>query len=131
RSLEWPFMETPSTGDIFTHCHEHVNGRMPLVNNGMLEPFVLKAQKRGIIFDVGHGGGSFAYEQAVPAIQQGFKPNSISTDLHTSSMNKGMKDMLNIMSKLLHIGLSLNEVITCATWTPAQEIGRASCRERV
>ncbi|HLT81474.1 MAG TPA: amidohydrolase/deacetylase family metallohydrolase [Cyclobacteriaceae bacterium] len=123
-SLETLFMDKLRPGDIFTHCYAHVKGRMPLVNNGKLEPFVLKAQQRGIIFDVGHGGGSFAYEQAVPAIQQGFKPNTISTDLHTSSMNKGMKDMLNIMSKLLNIGLSLNEVITCATWTPAQVIQR-------
>ena len=64
------------------------------------------------------------FEQAIPAIKQGFKPNSISTDLHTGSMNGGMKDMANVMSKLLNIGLSLNEVIACSTWNPAQIINK-------
>ncbi|HEY8511653.1 MAG TPA: amidohydrolase/deacetylase family metallohydrolase [Cyclobacteriaceae bacterium] len=123
-SLETLFMEKLRPGDIFTHCFAYVKGRMPIVKDGKLEPFVQKAQQRGIIFDVGHGGGSFAYEIAIPAIQQGFRPNSISTDLHTGSMNKGMKDMLNIMSKLLNLGMTLNEVITCATWTPAKVIHR-------
>lgn len=123
-SMETLLMEKLRPGDIFTHCYAHVKGRMPLVKDGKLEPYVLKAQQRGVIFDVGHGGGSFTFEQAIPAIEQGFKPNSISTDLHTGSMNKGMKDMLNVMSKLLNIGLTLNEVITCSTWTPAQVIQR-------
>ena len=64
------------------------------------------------------------FEQAIPAIKQGLKPNSISTDLHTGSMNGGMKDMINVMSKMLNIGLSINEVIACSTWNPAQEINK-------
>mgnify|MGYP006138366073 CR=1 FL=1 len=71
---------------------------------------------------MGHGGGSFLFEQAIPAIKQGLKPNSHSTDLHTGSMHGGMKDMLNVMSKLLNCGLTLNEVITASTWNPAQII---------
>src|SRR5439155_23823630 len=78
----------------------------------------------GVIFDVGHGGGSFLWRQAVPAMQQGFIPDSISTDLHIGSMNAGMKDMLNVMSKFLVMGMSLEEVILRSTWHPAREIKR-------
>lgn len=124
-SLEELFMEKLRPGDIFTHCYAHVRGRIPIVDeNRKLRPYVLEAQKRGIIFDVGHGGGSFLWDQAIPAIEQGLKPNSISTDLHTGSMNGGMKDMSNVMSKLLNIGLTLQEVIERSTWNPAQIIKR-------
>jgi dihydroorotase len=121
-SIRTLLMEKLRPGDIFTHCYGGVSGREKVVVNGKLQNWALEAQKRGIIFDVGHGGGSFLFEQAVPAIKQGLKPNSISTDLHTGSMNGGMKDMLNVVSKLLNCGLSLNEVITASTWTPAQII---------
>ncbi len=106
-------------GDIYTHCysglrHELVDGK---VNPGMID-----GRKRGVIFDVGHGGGSFAWRVAVPAIRQGFLPDSISTDLHVGSMNSGMKDMLNLMSKFLALGLSVDDVILRSTWNPAREI---------
>ncbi len=83
---------------------------------------MIAGRKRGIIFDVGHGGGSFAWRIAVPAIRQGFLPDSISTDLHIGSMNSGMKDMLNVMDKFLAMGLSLDDVIRRSTWNPAREI---------
>jgi len=73
-------------------------------------------------FDVGHGGGSFVFNQAVPAVQQGFLPDSISTDLHIASMNAGMKDMLNVMSKFLNLGMPLEDVVLRSTWNPAKEI---------
>lgn len=123
-SLRTLTLEKLRPGDIFTHCYGGVSGREKVVENGKLLPWTLEAQKRGIIFDVGHGGGSFQFEQALPAIKQGLKPNSISTDLHTGSMNNGMKDMLNVMSKLLNCGLTLREVITASTWNPAQIISR-------
>jgi dihydroorotase len=75
-----------------------------------------------VIFDVGHGGGSFAWRIAVPAMKQGFLPDSISTDLHIGSMNSGMKDMINVMGKFLAMGMSLDEVIARSTWNPAREI---------
>ena len=124
-SLETLMLEKLRPGDILTHCYAHVDRREPVVDeNGKLRAFTLEAQKQGRIFDVGHGGGSFLFEQAIPAIKQGLKPNSISTDLHTGSMNAGMKDMTNVMSKLLNIGMSLNEVIAASTWNPAQIIQR-------
>lgn len=122
-SIETLFMKKLRPGDIFTHCFAHVDRRIPIVDEkGKVRPFVFKAQERGIIFDVGHGGGSFVWEQAIPALEQGLKPNSISTDLHTGSMNAGMKDMSNVMSKMLNIGLTLQEVIDRSTWKPAQII---------
>ena len=107
-------------GDIYTHQYLHV---VPMLDeNGRVLPYLFEARKRGIIFDVGHGGGSFSWAQAIPAVKQGFIPDSISTDLHTDSMNAGMKDMLNLMSKFLNMGMSLDDVIACSTWHPAREI---------
>ncbi len=124
-SLETLFMEKLRPGDIFTHAYAHVKGRTPVVDeNGKVEDFAINAQKRGIIFDVGHGGGSFLFEQTIPAMAQGFKPNTISTDLHTGSMNGGMKDIVNVMSKFLNLDMPLNEVVTTVTWSPAQVIKR-------
>jgi len=84
----------------------------------------LSARKKGIIFDVGYGGISFAYSQAIPAIKDGFYPDAISTDLHIGSMNGAMKDMLTTMSKFLALGMDLNSVINTSTWYPARIINR-------
>src|SRR5947207_12362835 len=81
-----------------------------------------EGRKRGVIFDVGHGGGSFAWRIAVPAMKERFVPDSISTDLHIGSMYAGMKDMLNVMDKFLAMGMSLDDVIVRSTWNPAREI---------
>ena len=83
-------------------------------------PALVEARARGVIFDVGHGAGSFRWRIAVPIVKAGFLPDSISTDLHTSSMNAGMKDMLNVMSKFLALGMPLPDVIARSTWNPAQ-----------
>lgn len=124
-SLEELFLEKLRPGDIFTHAYAHVRGRIPIVDEkGMVKPFVFKAQERGIIFDVGHGGGSFDFEQAVPAMKQGLQPDAISTDLHTGSMNAGMKDLSNVMSKFLNMNMPVEQVIECATWKPAEIINR-------
>ncbi len=124
-SLTTLFMDKLRPGDIFTHAYAHVKGRTPLVDQqGNVADFAWKAQERGIIFDVGHGGGSFLFEQVVPAMEKGFIPNSISTDLHTGSMNGGMKDLANIMSKFLNLNMPLKEVIAATTWYPAKFIKR-------
>jgi dihydroorotase len=124
-SIEKLFMEKLRPGDIFTHTYAHVKGRIPIVDDkGKVKDFAFRAQQRGIKFDVGHGGGSFLFEQAIPAMKQGFKPNSISTDLHTGSMNGGMKDIINVMSKFINMNMPLHEVIATVTWNPAKIINR-------
>ncbi len=107
-------------GDIYTHCYSGL--RHELLDSGELNPGMIEGRKRGVIFDVGHGGGSFAWRVAVPAIRQRFSPDSISTDLHIGSMNAGMKDMLNVMSKFLAMGVPLDRVIRASTWNPAREV---------
>jgi dihydroorotase len=107
-------------GDISTHMFR---GPVPWVDrNGRLYEYVRTARARGVRFDVGHGGGSFVMRNAVPAIRQGFYPDSISTDLHTGSMNAPMMDMPTTMSKCLAAGMPLTEVVRASTWTPAQMI---------
>jgi len=107
-------------GDIYTHCYSGL--RHELDDNGTVNQGMIEGRKRGVIFDVGHGSGSFAWRIAVPAMKQGFIPDSISTDLHGASMNSSMKDMLNVMDKFLAMGMSLDEVIRRTTWNPAREI---------
>ena len=109
-------------GDIYTHTYLTA---VPMLDaDEKLLPYLFEARKRGVIFDVGHGGGSFSFRQAIPAIRQGFTPDSISTDLHVDSMNAGMKDMLNLLSKFLNMGMSIEDVIAAASWHAAREIHR-------
>lgn len=127
-SLEELFMKRLRPGDIFTHTYTLLEGnvRETVVDEATkkVKPFVWEAQKRGIIFDVGYGGASFNYSQAIPALKSGFFPNTISTDLHTGSMNGSMKDMLSIMSKFVAMGMDEASVIKASTWAPAQVIKR-------
>jgi dihydroorotase len=125
-SLEALFMEHLRPGDIFTHTFSYgPAGRETIVDENLkVKPFVFAAQRRGIIFDLGHGGGAFSFRQAVPALEQGFMPNVISTDLHAESMNGGMKDLCNVMSKFLNMGMPLQQVIDRVTRQPAQVIAR-------
>jgi dihydroorotase len=109
-------------GDISTHMFR---APVPWVDGaGKLYPYLSEARRRGVRFDVGHGGGSFVFRNAAPAIAQGFYPDSISTDLHAGSMNAGMIDLPTTLSKMLALGMPLVEVIRAATWTPAQMIHR-------
>ena len=125
-SIEELFMKHLRAGDIFTHCFGQLSNREPIVdvNTKKIKSFVPEAQKKGIVFDVGYGQISFAFSQAIPAVKSGFYPNSISTDIHTGSMNNSMKDLLNIMSKFMAIGMSIEDVIKTVTWNPAREIKR-------
>jgi dihydroorotase len=118
-------------GDIFTHAFggngsDSPNGRESIVDvtTNQVKPFVIKARERGIIFDIGFGGSSFLFNQGIPAIKNGFYPNSISTDLHISSMNYHAKDMLNIMSMFMAMGMPFKEVIAASTWNPAKIVNR-------
>jgi dihydroorotase len=109
-------------GDIHTHVFAQ---QFPLVlPNGRVNPIMWKARKRGVIFDVGHGAGSFWFRNAAPAVEQGFLPDSISTDLHSRSMIGPAESMTNVISKFLAMGLPLDDVIRRSTWNPAKEINR-------
>jgi dihydroorotase len=121
RNLKILMEEKLRPGDIYTHCYA---GHRDELLDGRTNPAMWTGRKRGIRFDVGHGGGSFYWNIAVPMTKEGFWPDSISTDLHTGSMNAGMKDMINVMSKILNLGAPLEDVIRMSTWTPAQQIGR-------
>jgi dihydroorotase len=124
-SIEELFMKHLRPGDIFAHCYASLSSRESVVDeNEKVKPFVFDAVKKGIIFEVGHGGGSFRWSQAIPAIQQGFLPDAISSDLHIGSMNGGMKDMANLMSKFLNLGLTVQDVVLRSTWNPAKVINR-------
>lgn len=96
-------------GDIYTHLYSGVRGE--LAASGHLNPGLFEGRKRGVIFDVGHGATSFAWRVAQPAIGERFLPDSISSDLHLTSMNRAMKDLPNVMSKFLALGLSLDQVV--------------------
>jgi len=108
-------------GDIHTHVYAQ---QFPILDEGGgPAEFMFEARERGIVFDLGHGAGSFWFRQAIPAYAGGFYPDSISTDLHIGNVNGVVHDMLTTMSKLLCMGMPLTEVIYRSTVRPAQEIG--------
>ncbi len=127
----WPRPERPyrdlllehlRPGDIHTHVYA---AHIPLLDAaGQVQEFAWEARRRGIIFDVGHGAGSFWFRRAAPAIEQGFLPHSISTDMHKYSIRIPQATMPLTMSKLLNLGLPLPEVIRRSTVNPAREINR-------
>lgn len=127
-SLEELFLKHLRPGDIFTHTYALLenNVRETVVDTATqkVKGFVWEAQKRGLVFDVGYGGASFNFSQAAPALKSGFFPTTISTDLHTGSMNASMKDQLAVMSKFLVMGMELPAVIKASTWNSAQAIKR-------
>jgi dihydroorotase len=114
-------LEKMRPGDIHTHVFAQ---QFPILDAaGKVNDFMFAARERGIIFDLGHGAASFWYRNAVPAIAQGFAPDSISTDLHTGNLNGVVIDMVTTMNKVLAMGVSLPEVIARSTVAPAREIG--------
>jgi len=108
-------------GDIHTHVFAQ---QFPVLLNSRPAPHMWEARDRGVIFDVGHGAASFWFRQAQPAVEGGFLPDSISTDLHTGNMNGPVVDQLTTMSKFLCMGVPLVDVIRLSTVNPAREIGR-------
>jgi dihydroorotase len=123
RNLPTLLLDKLRVGDIYTHCYS--GHREELLADGKVNPAIFAARKRGVIFDLGFGAGSFYWYVAVPAIQQGFVADSISTDLHISSMNSGLKSMANAMSSVLNLGPRIEQVIAMSTWNPAREIKRS------
>lgn len=108
-------------GDIHTHMYAQ---QFPVLDeNKKPNDFLFEARERGVIFDVGHGAGSFWFRNAVPAMAGGWGPDSISTDLHIANVNGPVVDMITTMAKFLNMGMPLQEVIYRSTVTPAREIG--------
>ena len=116
-------MELMRAGDIITHCYNtHTIGILD--QDGRLKPGVREARARGVLFDVGHGAGSFNFQIARKALDAGFPPDTISTDLYAASINGPVYDMPTTLSKFLHLGMSFEDVLARATVHPARVIGR-------
>jgi dihydroorotase len=116
-------------GDVLTHAYSgapNIGGAFTnIVQDGKLLPAALAAKQRGVIFDVGHGGGSFDYTIAEAAMAAGAGPDTISSDIHVFSGNTpGMPYLTWVMSKFLNLGFSLEQVIAMATVAPAKVIGK-------
>ena len=129
RELMSQILDSLRAGDILTHCYSgapnNAGQGTNIVQDGKLLPAALNAKKRGVVFDIGHGGGSFDYTMAEPAIAQGAPPDTISSDLHVFSGNSpGMPFLTWVMSKFLNMGFSLEQVIAMATLNPARVINR-------
>jgi dihydroorotase len=122
RSYEDLILKHMRPGDIHTHVFAQ---QFPILDaNGKVNDFLWEALRRGIIFDVGHGAASFWFRNAVPAVKQGFVPDSISTDLHTGNVNGSVVDFITTVSKFLAMGVPLPDLIRRATVNPAAEIRR-------
>lgn len=122
RPIAW-LLARLGEGDIVTHCFQANEGGI-LDADGRLYPEVARARDRGIVFDVGHGAGSFGYRVARAALAQGFPPDTVSSDLHAHNVAGPVYDQATTLSKLLHCGMSLAEVIRSATAAPAAAIRR-------
>jgi dihydroorotase len=131
RALMSQILDTLRPGDIVTHCYSgapnNAGQQTNIVEDGKLLPAALNAKKRGVLFDIGHGGGSFDYTVCEAALQQGFTPDIISSDIHTYSVNSPGKPFLPwVMSKFLNLGMPLEQVVALATAAPAKAIGRVA-----
>jgi dihydroorotase len=125
RSYEDLILKKLRPGDIHTHVFaQQFPIIVPPTVGGKLNPAMEEARKRGVIFDVGHGSASFWFRNAAPAIQQGFHPDSISTDIHRGNLHQYVISLANVMSKCLAMGETLNQVIAQTTVNPAREINR-------
>lgn len=110
-------------GDVLTHAYSGAGNN--IVQDGRILPAAIAAKQRGVVIDVGHGGGSFDYTVAEPAMAQGLVPDTISSDIHAVSGNTpGQPYLPWVMSKFLNLGLDLEQVIAMATVNPARVIGR-------
>ncbi|MCP3696588.1 MAG: amidohydrolase family protein [Planctomycetaceae bacterium] len=115
-------LEHLQAGDCITHCFKGGSERI-LDPEGTLFPAVREAAERGVVFDVGHGAGSFEWDVVEAAIEQGFEPTTISTDIHVKNLHGPVYDMPTTMSKFLHLGVPLERVMEMATTRPAQVLG--------
>lgn len=124
RTTREELLEHLRPGDIHTHVYN--DRQIELVDRftGKVQPWMAAARQRGVLFDVGHGGGSFLWPVATRAVAQGFVPDTISTDLHSGSINIQQSNMPNVMSKMMLLGMSLEDVVKRSTVSPAKAIAR-------
>jgi len=111
-------------GDIHTHMYNDMHLELLDRFTGKVQPYMFEARRRGVIFDMGHGGGGFLWPVASKAMAQGFSPDSISTDLHPSSIMMPQVNMPNCISKIMALGMTLQDAILRATVNPARQIKR-------
>lgn len=111
-------------GDIVTHTFNPEDGGLIFGGGPDVLPEVRAAKERGVIFDVGHGCGSFAWAICRRATEQGFRLDTISTDLHRLCVEGPVFDMLTTMSKFLHAGMTIPDIVAASSWTPAKAIRR-------
>ena len=123
RTFAQMLLEHMRPGDGVTHCFAY---SQPMIgNDGKVKPHYLEARERGVTFDVGHGNNSFSFSMALPAIQQGFPPDTISTDLHRMSLHTSRANMTEVMSKFLAIGMPMRDIVEKSTTAPAKKIGHS------
>jgi dihydroorotase len=108
-------LERLRPGDVVTHCFHGNEGGGVLDDSGQVWPEAFAARERGILFDVGHGAGSFTWRVARAALAQGFPPDTISSDIHAHNHGGPVHDLPRTLSKLLHLGMPLPAVIAAAT----------------
>ena len=122
RTSKEKLLQRMRPGDMHTHVFNDRQLEVVDRMTGKLQPYILDARKRGVRFDLGHGGGSFLWPVAAKAIEQGFYPDTISTDLHSSSIMGPESDMPNCISKMMSLGMSLNDAVLRSTVNPAKAI---------
>ena len=108
---------------MLTHCFRPFPNA-PTRGDGTIKPQVIAARERGVIFDIGHGKGSFAWKTARTMIGHGFLPDTISSDVHTLCIDGPAYDLVTTMSKFLHLGLDLPQIIAATTLHPARALRR-------
>jgi len=124
RTTREKLLDIMRPGDIHTHMYNDMHLEMLDRFTGKVQPYMIEARKRGVLFDMGHGAGSFLWPVASRAMQQGFPPDSISTDLHAQSILSVQSDMPNCISKMMTLGMGLQEAILRSTVNPARAIHR-------
>ena len=124
RDTRTKLLEKLRPGDLNTHFYNDRHVELLDRRTGQIQPFMFEARKRGVLFDLGHGAGSFLWPVADRAMRLGFPPDTISTDIHAASIVATQSDMPNCMSKMLTLGMELKEIVYRSTVTPARAISR-------
>jgi dihydroorotase len=124
RTTREKLLDVMRPGDIHTHMYNDMHLEMLDRFTGKLQPYMTEARRRGVIFDMGHGGAGFLWIVASKAMAQGFAPDSLSTDLHPGSIMMPQVNMPNCISKIMALGMTLQDAVLRATVNPAREIRR-------